>query len=157
LTVDGSDLRRVAGAFATGVTVVTARHAGAPCGLTVNSFASVSLEPPLVLVCISRAARAQGCIEASGGFAVNVLAADQEPIARLFASLEEDKFAAVEHRPSPRGNPLIAGACAWLDCEIVASHPGGTHTIHVGRVTALESTSRPPLVFHRGRYALLPE
>lgn len=155
MSVDGAELRRVAGAFATGVTVVAARHEGLPCGLTVNSFASVSLDPPLVLVCLSRAARAYRCIRSAGGFAVNVLADDQEHLARLFASLDDDKFAAVEHRPSPRGHPLIAGACAWLECEIVASHDGGTHTIHVGRVTAMETTSRAPLVFHRGRYARL--
>lgn len=157
MSVDGAALRRAAGAFATGVTVVTAAHGSVACGLTVNSFASLSLDPPLVLVCVSRRARAHGCIEAAGGFAVNVLAEDQERLARLFASLEEDKFGGVEHRPSPRGHPLLAGGCAWMECETVARHPGGTHTIHVGRVTALETTARRPLLFHRGTYARLAE
>ncbi|MBM4435031.1 MAG: flavin reductase family protein [Chloroflexi bacterium] len=157
MSVAGAEMRRVAGAFATGVTVVTAAHGVVPCGLTVNSFASVSLEPPLVLVCISRRARAHSGIEAAGGFAVNVLAEGQEGVARLFASLAEDKFTGLDHRPSPAGHPLLAGTCAWLDCEVVASHAAGTHTIHVGRVTALDTTARPPLLFHRGRYTLLAE
>ncbi len=121
-----------------------------------NSFTSVSLDPPLVLVCVSRAARAFGCIEATGRFAVNVLGEGQESVARLFASLAETKFAGLAHRSSPAGNPILDGVSAWLDCEVVARHDGGrTHTIYVGRVTAHDAPGGRPLVFHAGRYTRL--
>lgn len=158
MTVEGADLRRIAGRFPTGVAVVTATHDGRPCGLTVNSFASVSLDPPLVLVCLSQAARALECVEASGRFTVNVLAEGQEHLARLFASLETDKFAGLDHHASPGGGPVLAGVHAWLDCEVVARHPGGrTHTIFVARVTAFAAGGGRPLVFHAGSYTRLHE
>jgi flavin reductase (DIM6/NTAB) family NADH-FMN oxidoreductase RutF len=150
-----TDLRRVGGRFVTGVTVVTAQHENEPCGLTVNSFATVSLEPPLLLVSISKKARAYRCIDAAGHFAVNVLSEDQEAISRLFASTAEGKFARLVYRPSPRGDPLLDGIIAWLDCEIVARYPGGTHTIFVGRVTALWAGEGRPLLFHSGTYTRL--
>jgi 3-hydroxy-9,10-secoandrosta-1,3,5(10)-triene-9,17-dione monooxygenase reductase component len=151
--VDAASLRRVASHFPTGVTIVTTTHDGSPCGLTVNSFASVSLDPPLVLVCLARSARAYACVDAEGRFVVNVLAEGQEEIARLFASRSEDKFAEVAHRPSPRGAPIIDGAHAWIECDVVARYPGGhTHTIYVARVTALAAGHGRPLVFHTGQY-----
>lgn len=154
--VPGLELRRVAGHFPTGVTVVTTTDAGRPCGITVNSFASVSLEPPLVLVSISRAARAYACIEASGRFAVNVLAEGQERLARIFASTSEGKFEGLTFSPSPSGNPLLAGIHAWLDCDVVERHPGGrTHTIYVARVGRLATGSGRPLVFYAGAYTRL--
>ncbi len=155
--VDPRELRRVAGHFATGVTVVTAARDARPCGLTVNSFASVSLDPPLVLVCLARSARAYACIDAAERFAVNVLAEGQEEIARVFASkMAEDKFAGVPYRRSPHGLPIIDGVHAWLECEPIARHPGGrTHTIYVARVTDLAAGEGRPLVFHAGRYERL--
>lgn len=153
MTVDAGELRRVAGRFPTGVAVVSTTHEGRPCGLTVNSFASVSLDPPLVLVCVSRAARAFACVDAEGRFTVNVLAEGQDALARLFGSTASDKFADIGHRPSPHGDPIIDGVHAWLDCEVVARHEGGrTHTIYVARVTALADGTGRPLVFHGGRY-----
>lgn len=154
--VDARALRRVAGHFPTGVTVVTATHEGRPCGLTVNSFTSVSLEPPLVLVCLARSARAYACVDAEGRFAVNILAQGQEEIARVFASNSEDKFSEVAYRLSPHGSPIIDGVHAWLDCEVVARQPGGrTHVIYVARVGALAAGRGRPLVFHAGRYRAL--
>lgn len=157
MTVDGGALRRVAGRFPTGVTVVTAATPdGRPCGLTVNSFASVSLDPPLVLVCVSRSARAFSCVEAAGRFVVNVLAEGQETVARVFASRAEDKFRAAPHHSSPGGVPILDGVHAWIECEVAARHPGGaTHTIYVGRVTAVGAGRGRPLVFHRGHYVRL--
>ncbi len=153
MTVDPNELRRVAGRFPTGVAVVTTTHDGRPCGLTVNSFASVSLDPPLVLVCVSQAARAFACIDAESRFTVNVLAEGQDAVARLFASTASDKFEQLGYRPSSRGDPVIDGVHAWLDCEVVARHPGGrTHTIYVALVTALADGMGRPLVFHGGRY-----
>lgn len=154
--VGGRALRRAAGRFPTGVAVVTTSRDGVPCGLTVNSFASVSLDPPLVLVCLSRAARAYRCVEATGRFAVNVLADGQEAVARVFSSTSEDKFRRLAHRSSPHGNPILDGVHAWLDCEVVARHGGGrTHTIYVARVLALAAGVGRPLVFHGGRYTSL--
>ena len=152
--VDADSLRRVAGHFPTGVTVVTTVHGGRPCGLTVNSFASVSLDPPLMLVCVSRAARAYACVDAEGRFTVNVLCEGQEAIARLFASKDaQDKFNGIGYRPSPHGFPILDGVHAWLDGEIIARHPGGnTHTIYVARVTALGIGGGRPLVFYAGAY-----
>lgn len=152
----GADLRRIAGHFPTGVAVVTARLAGVPCGLTVNSFTTVSLDPPLVLVCIARHARAHPCLAQARRFGVNVLAEDQEDLARLFASLTEDKFAGIAYGLSPGGAPLLEGSHAWLDCEEVARHEGGrTHDIVVGRVTAGAAGRGRPLAFHASRYARL--
>lgn len=154
MSVDGEALRRVAGHFPTGVTVVTAAWEGRPCGLTINSFASVSLDPPTVLVCVSRAARANACIEAAGRYAVNVLAEGQEALARVFASKTESKFAGVAYHTSPNGAPIFDGAHAWIECDVVARHPGGhTHTIYVGRVTALGTGQGRPLIVHGGRFA----
>lgn len=154
--VDAASLRRVAGHFPTGVTVVTATHDGRPCGLTVNSFTSVSLEPPLVLVCVARSARAYACVDAEARFVVNVLAEGQEEIARLFASRSADKFAEIAHRPSPSGAPIIDGAHAWIECEVIARYPGGhTHTIYVARATALATGHGRPLVFYGGQYGAL--
>lgn len=130
-------------------------HEGRPCGLTVSSFTSVSLEPPLVLVCIARTARACACFEAARGSAVNVLAEDQERISRLFARLAEDKFREIADRPSPAGHPLLDGAHAWLDCEVVARYEGGTHAIYVARVTDLGIGTGLPPIFHRVHYARL--
>lgn len=155
-SVDAADLRRVAGHFTTGVTVVTATQEGRPCGLTVNSFTSVSLDPPLVLVCLARSARAYGCVDRAGRFVVNVLAEGQEDVARLFASRSEDKFGGLAYHASRHGNPIIDGAHAWLECEVVARHPGGhTHTIYVARVIDLASGRGRPLIFHGGQYRSL--
>jgi len=154
--LEGPDLRRIAGHFPTGVAVVTAHRAGAPCGLTVNSFTTVSLEPPLILVCIARHARAHACMAEARRFAVNVLAEDQEDLARLFASLAEDKFAGLAYSLSPGGAPLLQGSHAWLDCEEVGRHDGGrTHDIVVGRVTAGAAGRGRPLAFYASRYARL--
>jgi flavin reductase (DIM6/NTAB) family NADH-FMN oxidoreductase RutF len=155
-TVDPRELRRIAGRFVTGVTIVTTVHDGRPCGITVNSFTSVSLDPPLVLVAIARTARAYACLAASRRFAVNVLAEDQERLARLFASLAEDKFAGLTYRRSPGGQPLLRGVHGWLDCEVVGTHPGGrTHTLFVAAVRALGSGRGRPLVYHRRAYTAL--
>lgn len=152
-TVDPAALRRIAGRFATGVTVVTTVHDGRPCGITVSSFTSVSLDPPLVLVAIARTARAYRCLAASRRFAVNVLAEDQERLARLFASLAEDKFAGLSYRRSPTGQPLLRGIHGWLDCEVVRTHPGGrTHTLFIAAVRALGPGRGRPLLFHRRAY-----
>jgi flavin reductase (DIM6/NTAB) family NADH-FMN oxidoreductase RutF len=147
-----SALRRVAA----GVTVVTTRDPdGLPTGLTASAFTSVSLDPPLVLVCVDRAARAHDPLVAHGWFAVNVLASGQEWLSRLFASTSEDKFAGVPFREGRAGLPLLEGVLASLECRVVARHPGGDHTIFVGEVEAAcvaAAGARQPLVYFESAY-----
>jgi flavin reductase (DIM6/NTAB) family NADH-FMN oxidoreductase RutF len=153
-----NDLRRTAGAFATGVTVVTARGPDGPAGLTTNAFASLSLDPPLVLVCFDNASRTLPVVRASGRFAVNVLRAGQEALAATFASklVQADKFAAVTHSED-HGVPVLddAHALAWIVCRVRELVPGGDHTIGVGEVEAMAAGEGDPLVFWGGAYRRL--
>lgn len=150
------EFRRILGHFATGVTVVTTVDADArPTGLTVSAFASLSLDPPLVLVCVAHKAQSYAALRESGRFAVNILSAAQEQASRRFATTRLDKFAGVPHRLSPRGLPLLEGALAYLECTTVATHDEGDHTIFVGRVDAGDVAEGEPLLYYRGRYARL--
>lgn len=127
---------------------------GGPHGLTVNAFASLSLEPPQVLVCLKRLNRSYAAFAGATHFAVNVLAEDQEGLSRLFASEVERKFDAVPHRTgAASGAPLLDGTHAWLECAVAARlDVEGTHTIVVGSLLAFGLGDAPPLVFHRGTY-----
>jgi flavin reductase (DIM6/NTAB) family NADH-FMN oxidoreductase RutF len=138
--------------FPTGVTVVTTRDAqGAPMGLTVNSFTSVSLEPPLVLICIGRSTGSHDRLIASGSFAVSMLSEAQGEIARRFARQpSEGRFEGVGWWPTPSGNPVLEGATAWLDCSIEEVMQAGDHTIILGRAQSCGSSDTPALLFHRG-------
>ena len=138
--------------FPTGVTVVAARNAaGEPIGLTVNSFTSVSLDPPLVLICIGHGSSSHDPIIDSKGFAVSVLSADQAQVATRFATRpSEGRFDEVEWRAAPSGHPVIEGAAAWLDCVIDDIVTAGDHSIILARTTALGASDMPALVFHRG-------
>ncbi|WP_246003408.1 flavin reductase family protein [Nocardioides aurantiacus] len=150
--------RDVLGRFATGVTVVTAVHEGEPVGLTCQSFSSVSLEPPLVLFCVSRTSSTWPRVRASGHFCVNVLAADQQPLAEAMAVRGPHKFTGVDWRPGVSGSPVVAGTLAHVDCRIEAVHPAGDHDVVIGHVLDLglgSPTTSAPLLFHRGGY--LPE
>lgn len=155
LDADGqpaATLRSVMACFPTGVTVVTTRDAqGAPMGLTVNSFTSVSLEPPLVLVCIGRSTGSHDRLIASGVFTVSVLSEAQEEIARRFARQpSEGRFDGVPWSQAPSGNPLLEGATAWLDCSIEELMQAGDHTIILGRAQSCGASDTPALLFHRG-------
>ena len=145
-------LRAVAGRFATGVTIVTSvRPSGEPCGLTANSFTSVSLEPPLVLVCVDRRANSHDCIRAAGHFAVNVLGADQRDVAELFwVGDREQRFRSLKWEEHRTGSPVLEGALAWLDCRVVDQHRAGDHTIFIGEVEACAGREGDPLLFHEG-------
>ena len=133
------------GAWATGVTIVTARDGDHVHGMTVSDFSGVSLSPPLVLVCADKTSLTHGVIAAGGCFAVNVLAADQENLSNLFAS-KADEFRRFT------GAPLLVGAVATFDCSLVSTHEAGDHDIYVGRVEELSIEDREPLVYYRGRY-----
>ncbi|MER6546009.1 flavin reductase family protein [Streptomyces sp. NPDC001250] len=158
--VDPAEFRRVLGNFATGVTVVTAPAAegdAGPAGFACQSFASLSLDPPLVCFMVGRTSTTWPRIARAGVFCVNVLSADQGELCRAFAVSGADKFAGVPYDAAPvSGSPRLTGAAAWIDCTIHAVHTGGDHLIVVGRVTAL-GTEEPtdPLLFHRGRFARL--
>ncbi len=152
------DLRDVLGMYATGVTVVTTQASGEPYGMTANSFTGVSVDPPLVLVCVMSEAAGAAMIAASRHFAVNVLAAEQESISHFFASRYRprgaDAFAGVPHRRLVTGAPIIDGVPAYLDCSLVAEYEAGDHTIFIGEVLALgaEPPGRSPLLFFGSRY-----
>jgi flavin reductase (DIM6/NTAB) family NADH-FMN oxidoreductase RutF len=142
------------GRFATGVTVLTAGAPGGPvAGLTANAFSSVSLDPPLVLVCVKAASRSLGVIRARGCFAVHVLAAADLALAQAFARSGLDKFAGLELTFSASGLPRLPDYLARFECALEREHPGGDHRILIGRVLQTELPERPaePLIFYRSR------
>ena len=154
------EFRSAVGAFATGVTVVTTRGEEHAYGMTANAFSSVSLDPPLVLVCVISPSEGSEHIKRNECFAVNVLHADQEPLSRYFASRDRprgrDAFREVPHRIAASGSPVLDGALGYLDCRLHTSHSAGDHEIFIGEV--LELGSNPdgePLLFHGGRYKLV--
>lgn len=153
----GDEFRRALGAFATGVTVVTTHGDADMYGMTANAFTSVSLDPPLVLVCVISRTRGADTIAANGVFAVNILRNDQEPLSRYFASRDRPVgkagFAEVTHTTAVTGSPVLKGAGGFLDCRLVASHEAGDHVIYIGEVVALGTEPDfSPLLFHGGRY-----
>ncbi|GGP78704.1 flavin reductase family protein [Saccharothrix coeruleofusca] len=151
--IDQERLREVLGHFATGVAVVTSVSPSGDLGMTVNSFTSVSLSPPLVLVCARHESRTGRGIEESGAFAVNVLCRDQEELSRRFCGPAEHRFDGVPVRAGRSGAPVLRSALAYLDCCLEEAVEAGDHRILIGRV--LEAGSRgdeEPLVFFRGAY-----
>jgi flavin reductase (DIM6/NTAB) family NADH-FMN oxidoreductase RutF len=142
------------GLFPTGVTVVAARGTGdAPVGLTVNSLTSVSLDPPLVLVCIDREASCHDRLVEAGSFAVSILGTDQIDVARRFAEdPSEVRFDGVAWRPGVTGDPLVESCTAWISCTLESVHRGGDHSILVGRVAASGVGKGEALTFYRGEF-----
>lgn len=151
--LDSSDFRQAVGAFTTGVTVVTTSDEdGVRYGLTANSFASVSLEPPLVLFCVAHNAPSMDGFTRGRHFAINVLACDQEDIARRFARPAPDKFAGLAWRTGIFGAPLLDRCIAHIECRLEHVHPSGDHGIVIGRVYRVRVYEGEPLVFHRSRF-----
>lgn len=148
----GATLRDVMRCYPTGVTVVAVVDAeGAPWGLTVNSFTSLSLDPPLVLVCIGHDTTSHDRLVAGTGFAISILSASQRAVARRFASEpSEGRFDSVRWEPAPSGNPILTEAAGWIDCDLDDARTAGDHSILIGRAVAWSSSDAPPLVFHRG-------
>lgn len=146
--------RQVMGVFPTGVTVVSSRRTdGDPCGLTVNSFTSVSLDPPLVLVCIDRSSSVHDCLVGASLFTVSILGAHQREMARRFAAHpSETRFRDEEWRAESDGALVPEGAAAWVVCDLEGVHEGGDHSILVGRVRSMGAGGAEALVFYRGRY-----
>jgi flavin reductase (DIM6/NTAB) family NADH-FMN oxidoreductase RutF len=151
--LDSVDFRQAVGAFTTGVTVVTTcDESGTRYGLTANSFASVSLDPPLVLFCVDHRAPSLHGFNRSEHFAINVLAADQEEIAKRFARRSDDKFAGLNWRVGIFGAPLLDRCIAHIECTLEHRHPSGDHDIVIGRVHRVRVYEGEPLVFHRSRF-----
>jgi len=152
-TFDARALRDAFGAFLTGVTVVTSTDAeGRPFGFTANSFSSVSLEPPLLLVCVAKRAGSYAPLCQASGFAVNILGEDQKDISNTFARPSADRFAGIEWQPGATGSPLLAGAAAWFDCAVHQRVDAGDHMILLGEIKALDNSGKTGLGYARGAY-----
>jgi 3-hydroxy-9,10-secoandrosta-1,3,5(10)-triene-9,17-dione monooxygenase reductase component len=149
---DSARFRQVLGHFPTGVTVVTADPGAHPVGITIGSFTSVSLDPPLVGFLPGKASDSWPEIERAGSFCVNVLAEDQADLCWSFAKESDDKFVDVPWRPAPSGSPILPNVLAWMDCSVHDVVDAGDHWFVVGRVQALEAErEHVPLLFFRGR------
>jgi flavin reductase (DIM6/NTAB) family NADH-FMN oxidoreductase RutF len=154
--IDPAQFRQLLGHFATGVTVLTlATSEGRPLGMTANSLSSVSLDPPLISVCVERTAELHDVIVRAPEFVVNVLASPQEALARRFSDKYEDRFDGIGYHRSPEGLILLDGALAHVVCERVGEYPGGDHTIILGRVVGGTTREGRPLLYYRGGYAAL--
>lgn len=151
--LDSQLFRRALGQFGTGVTVVTTTHKGARYGVTSNSFASVSLEPPLVLWSIKKTSQSYDAFTRAERFAINILSVEQSAISGVFAKSGGDKFAGLDWRPDRGGAPLLAGTAAAFSCRTWATFDGGDHTIIVGEVDDFLHADRDILLFAQGRYA----
>lgn len=152
--IDGRRFRTTLGQFCSGVVIATGCLDGVPAGFAAQSFTSLSLDPPLVGLCPAKTSTSWPRLRDSGRFCINILAADQKPVCDLFAKSGIDKFASIDWRPGVTGSPIITGALAYIDCELVAEHDAGDHTIAVGRVLDLDivNPEGAPLLFFRGAY-----
>lgn len=157
--VDTLALRRTLGAYATGVTIITARGPdGDRVGMTMNSFASVSLDPPLLLFSVARTARSLAAFRKAEGYAIHVLGADQELLSSRFARADSDKWANLSCGEGHGGAPLLEGVLARFECVPHAIHDGGDHEIFVVKVVAFSRTGTgQPLLFYDGRYASIAD
>jgi len=153
--IDPRAFRQVLGQFCTGITIITTVHDDAPVGFACQSFAALSLDPPLVLFCPSRESRTWPVIERAGRFCVNVLGHEQQDVSTVFGRGGEDKFNGTPWRFSPGGAPLLDGVLTWLDCAIDTVHEAGDHYVVIGRVTELGPPGDGrPLLFYRGSYTV---
>ncbi|MBO9399069.1 flavin reductase [Shimia sp. R9_2] len=151
--IDPRALRNAFGAFMTGVTVITTKDADRnPVGFTANSFTSVSLDPPLVLVCLANSSSNYTTFSEAEGFAVNILSEGQIDVSNTFARPVEDRFAAVDWRAGPHGSPVFDGTSAWFDCSMFKTVDAGDHLILIGKVEAFENETAPGLGYARGAY-----
>lgn len=145
--------RRACGRFATGVAIVTTLDAaGAPYGVTVNSFTSVSLDPPLVLFCLDRGAQALAAFSANNPFVINILDQSQRDLSQRFAARLPDRFAGLDYRTGLTGAPILHGSLAILECRHQAALDGGDHLIFVGQVLSVEACDGDPLLYFAGAY-----
>ncbi len=154
--IDASEFRSFAGHFATGVAVVTARGAaGDLSGVTINAVTSLSLDPPLYLVCLDNSSNTLGLLRETRAFALHFLARDQAAISRLFASKRPDKFSGIIYAIGETGSPIIDGVLAAAECVVTELTAMGDHTIVIGEVRSTRVNGGEPLLYHRGAYAVL--
>lgn len=153
MPIDKQTFRQVLGSFAAGVTVVTTfGDDGIPYGLTATAFTSVSIDPPLVLVCVDKQAESHQHFHTSRAFAVNFLALGQEELSRRFAVSGGDKFGGLNTSRGVSGAPLLADTAGYVDCRTVSVVEAGDHTVFIGQVEAAEARDLPPLLYFRGAY-----
>ena len=157
--IDPRTFRHVLGQFCTGITIITTMSESAtgaePVGFACQSFAALSLDPPLVLFCPTKVSRSWQAIEASGKFCVNVLHEDQKDVSARFGSREPDKFAGIDWSASSLGSPVLGGTLAHIDCTVASVHDGGDHFVVFGAVHGMSepvATKPRPLLFYRGEY-----
>lgn len=159
--MDPDSLRKIMRQWATGVTLVTSHDRGRPHGMTVTSFTSVSLQPPIILVSLEKSSRTHGMVQEERTFAVSVLAEDQRDLADRFAGRipdSDDRFAGVEYRPAASGSPIPLGSLAYLDCRVAGTYSAGTHTLFLGEVIDGEVLRQgPPLLYHNRDYRRFTE
>jgi 3-hydroxy-9,10-secoandrosta-1,3,5(10)-triene-9,17-dione monooxygenase reductase component len=151
---DGELFRHVLGHYPTGVAVITAMTADGPVGMAVNSFTSVSLDPPLILFCPAVSSSTWPLLQSVGQVAINVLSAGQEPVSRLFARKDVDRFASISWTAGENGAPLLHDALGWLECTVEAEVPAGDHTVVTAAITRMGVHDEivAPLLFFRGSY-----
>jgi len=152
MPIDDARFKEAMSRFASGVTVVTTEHEGSLYGMTVASFASLSLHPPLVIVCIEKSVKTHDAIRAAGQFGVSILASTQADVSGKFASKAEDKFSGIAIRRGENGIPLVEGAICTLECRVHEQFPGGDHSIFVGEVLDSQTSDGAPLVYYRSAY-----
>lgn len=156
MAIDEYRFRQALGHFATGVTVVTTEYQGVLYGMTVSSFTSVSLKPPLILICVDKMVNSHQAIIDSGRFAVNILERKQEHLSRRFATHEDNKFVGVAWHIGQFGLPVLEGVLTVIECEVSDTVPGGDHTIFIGKVMDAEIDQGSPLLYYRRGYHELP-
>ena len=156
MPISNEDFRSALSRFASGVTIVTTKGSdGQNRGLTVSSFCSLSLNPPLILVCIDQQATIHDHLTEGRFFAVHILNEEQEALSRRFAAKDPDRFAGLAYKESIEGTPLLDDVLACLECRIVAAYEGGDHTIFIGEVETAVIRDRKPLLYYRGGYGNL--
>jgi flavin reductase (DIM6/NTAB) family NADH-FMN oxidoreductase RutF len=157
MSVTSTDFRKALGCFATGVTVITVDYEGQVQGMTANAFASVSLDPPLVLVCVDQRARTHAHLHAKKRFGVNVLAENQQTISQYYARAAQDhghaeREAGARFDRTPQGTPVLNGALAYLECRLHTVQDAGDHTIFIAEVEQVVVRDGDPLLYYRGEY-----
>jgi flavin reductase (DIM6/NTAB) family NADH-FMN oxidoreductase RutF len=157
MSVTSAEFRQALGCFATGVTVITVDYEGQVQGMTANAFASVSLDPPLVLVCVDHRARTHSHLHAKKRFGVNVLAEDQQVISEYYARVAQDhghaeRDAEARFDRTAHGTPVLHGALAYLECRLHTAQDAGDHTIFIAEVEEVVVREGDPLLYYRGEY-----
>ena len=152
MPIDDARFKLAMSHFASGVTIVTTAREGTPYGMTVASFASLSLHPPLVLVCVEKNVKTHDAIVAAGAFGVSILGQQQADVSNRFASRSDDKFSGVDIRTGELGMPLINDAICTIECRLQDQLEGGDHTIFVGEVVDAQTSDGAPLVYFRSGY-----